>query len=133
MKYCIPISENAASVALSLASVLFAIFAAELAVRLFAPYYKPSKPLPFVRHLDGFTLLPPDITLRHWDNNNDYDVTVTSNRLGLRDTKDATHRLTSLSDVNKPEPLHGTGIANRILNEGVRICKTNPTRGFCWQ
>ena len=44
--------------------------------------------MPFVRTQEGFTLAPPNISVRHWDNNGDYDVTVSTNKLGLRDVRD---------------------------------------------
>ncbi len=60
----------------------------ELGVRWIFPFYNPSTQIPFHAGEDGVTLGFSNQTSRQKTPKGDFDITVSFNRLGLRDTKD---------------------------------------------
>jgi hypothetical protein len=69
-------------------STALSFLAAEGVVRRFAPKYHPAGQLRFTT-LDGVTAIgPPNTLWRQWKRTGDYDVSVSFNRYGLRDSKD---------------------------------------------
>lgn len=74
--------------ALWTASLILALGAAELGVRIALPAYDPSGMLRYVERPDGTPLAPAGFNGRMWKNTGDYDVPVRINRYGFRDDKD---------------------------------------------
>jgi len=70
------------------ASSLLALLVCEAGVRLFLPYYRPSRQIAFHRNADGVTLGAPGERVRVSTPKGDWDIEVTFNRYGLRDPKD---------------------------------------------
>jgi hypothetical protein len=66
---------------------IFALLAAEFAVRWLFPAYSPQNHIYFVCR-DGLYTGPPDTTLRQYTNTGEYDVSVHFNRYGFRDHRD---------------------------------------------
>jgi hypothetical protein len=60
----------------------------EVGTRLLAPQYDPRGELYFVTQPNGMLLAPTGFVGRQWKNTGDYNVAVTINRYGFRDSKD---------------------------------------------
>lgn len=79
----------AATVALTVAAVAFALALLEVAVRLWFPAFDPSGGIDFTYGVnEGLSLGQPNTVVRQHKNSGDYDITVRINARGLRDDRD---------------------------------------------
>jgi hypothetical protein len=69
-------------------SSMLALLVCEAGVRMFLPYYRPSRQIAFHRNAGGVTLGAPGERVRVSTPKGDWDIEVTFNRYGLRDPKD---------------------------------------------
>lgn len=68
--------------------VISLFFVLEVSIRLALPEFNPAKQLEFSWHIDGLTLGRPGTKQRQIKNSGDFNVEVSFNRYGLRDSQD---------------------------------------------
>jgi hypothetical protein len=69
-------------------SLIFVVLLAEVLVRIFLPAFNPRKQLAAEIQPGGFPLCPKNATLRQATPKGDFDIMVSTNALGFRDSQD---------------------------------------------